>query len=100
MLPGSSPSRCTHLKHTCPRHAFPRAQYSGPALSAFAQFVWTAEVTVVGGATSDAAESFFETGPITSADWHNASWLTAAAGRPNQYRFECPPSFESDCPPP
>ena len=57
-------------------------------LTAFAAFVWTAEVSVVGGATSDVAESFFETGPITPADWHNASWLAAAVDRPNQYRFE------------
>ena len=34
------------------------------------------------------APARFETGPITPADWHNASWLAAKDTTPTQFRFE------------
>ena len=64
--------------------------YTGPALAPFAMYTWTVQLTLSNGATSAlSAPSQFETGPISPADWQNASWLgSAGASAPNQFRFE------------
>eukprot|EP01052_Picozoa_sp_SAG31_P006992 SAG31_NODE_328_length_17643_cov_46.707649_12_plen_582_part_00 len=58
--------------------------YAGQPLTAFTRYEWTAEWTASDGfGKSAVATATFETGPMTTADWHGARWLQS---RKTQYR--------------
>ena len=62
--------------------------YSGPALTPFTRYRWTAQWAASGAAgTSAKASSTFETGPMAVNDWHNASWLQ---GTQNRFELDLP----------